>query len=114
MRNLVFAAVLSLATVSTITTPTAVAGTGHSHAPVAKEAVTEMAKKKRDQLVKSGKIDKSWGAAAVAAVEQKTFKKAPEWVVTFRNETVTDETKRTLYLFYAFDGHYLASNFTGK
>lgn len=112
MRNIVFAAVLSLASVSLTTV--AVAGTGHSHAPVAKEAVTEMAKKKRDQLVKSGKIDKSWSGATVAAVEQKTFKKAPEWVVSFRNDAVSDEAKRTLYMFYALDGHYLASNFTGK
>lgn len=110
MRNIVFAAVLSLSTISV----NAVAGTGHSHAPVAKEAVTEMAKKKRDQLVKNGKIDKSWGEVAVAAVEQKIFKKAPEWVVSFRNDKVADESKRTLYMFYALDGHYLASNFTGK
>lgn len=109
MRNLLVAVVLGLTTLST----TAFAGPGHSHAPVAKEAVSEMAVKKRDQLIKSGKLDKSWSDAAVGTVEQKTFKKKPEWVITFRNDAVADETKRTLYMFYALDGHYLASNFSG-
>ena len=109
MRNLLVAVVLGL-TVST----TAFAGSGHSHAPVTKEAVSEMALKKRDQLLKNGKLDKSWSDVAVGTVEQKTFKKKPEWVVTFRNETVADEAKRTLYMFYALDGHYLASNFSGN
>ena len=109
MRNLLVAVVLGL-TMST----TAFAGPGHSHAPVTKEAVSEMALKKRDQLIKNGKLDKSWSAAPVGSVEQKTFKKKPEWVITFRNDTVADEAKRTLYMFYALDGHYLASNFSGN
>lgn len=110
MRNLLIAVVFGLTALAT----TAFAGTGHSHGPVAKEAVSEMAVKKRDQLIKNGKLDKSWSDVAVATVEQKTFKKKPEWVITFRNDKVADEAKRTLYMFYALDGHYLASNFSGK
>lgn len=110
MRNLLIAIVFGLTTLATTT----FAGPGHSHGPVAKEAVSKMALKKRDQLIKKGKLDKSWGDAAVNTVEQKTFKKKPEWVITFRNDTVADEAKRTLYMFYALDGHYLATNFSGK
>lgn len=110
MRNVLAAAVFGLTMISTA----ALAGPGHSHAPVTKEAAAEMAAKKRDQLVNAGKLDKSWSGVKISGVEQKAFAKGPEWVITFRNDTIPDQTKRTLYMFYALDGHYLASNFTGK
>lgn len=110
MRNILVAAVFGLTMIST----TAFAGAGHSHAPVTKEAAAGMAVKKLDQLVKTGKLDKSWSGVAVSSIEQKTFAKGREWVITFRNDAVADQAKRTLYMFYAQDGHYLASNFTGK
>ncbi len=112
MRNLIVSAVFGLTMISA--TATVLAGPGHSHAPVAKEAVAGMAVEKRDQLVKSGKLDKSWSGVAISNIEQKAYAKGPEWVVTFRNDAVADPAKRTLYMFYALDGHYLASNFTGK
>jgi hypothetical protein len=93
---------------------TAFAGPGHSHDPITKEQAAAAAAKKRDQLVQTGKLDKGWSGVAVSAVEQKTFAKDPEWVITFRNDGVADPAQRTLYIFYALDGHYLASNFTGK
>jgi hypothetical protein len=110
MRNIYVAAVFGLTMIST----TVFAGPGHSHAPVTKEVAAEMAAKKRDQLVQSGKLDKSWSGVAVSSIEQKTLAKGPEWVITFRNNAITDQTKRTLYMFYELDGHYLASNFSGK
>lgn len=51
---------------------------------------------------------------AVSSIEQKTFAKGLKWVTIFRNDAIADQARRTLYLFYALDGHYLASNFTGK
>jgi hypothetical protein len=110
MRNLFAAAVLGFTMMAT----TAFAGPGHSHEPITKEQAAAMATKKRDQLVKAGKLDKGWSTVAVSSVEQKTFGKGAEWVVTFRNDTINDPAQRTLYMFYALDGHYLASNFTGK
>ena len=110
MRNLLAAAVFGFTMIAT----TAFAGPGHSHAPITQEAAAETAAKKRDQLVSAGKLDKSWSGVAVSAVEQKTYAKGPEWVITFRNNTIADQTQRTLYMFYALDGHYLASNFSGK
>lgn len=95
-------------------TATVFAGAGHSHTPVAKEAVAGMAAEKRDQLVKSGQLDKSWSGVKVSNIEQKTFTKGPEWVIAFRNDAAADPAKRTLYMYYALDGHHLASNFTGK
>lgn len=110
MRNLIVTAVFGL----TLISAAAFAGAGHSHAPVSKEVAAGMAEEKRDQLVQSGKLDKVWSGVAVSSTEQKTFAKGPEWVITFRNNAVADPAKRTLYLFYSLDGHYLASNFLGK
>lgn len=110
MRNLFAAAVLGFTMIAT----TAFAGSGHSHGPITKDQASAVAVKKRDQLVQAGKLDKSWSGVVVSGVEQKTYGKGPEWVVTFQNSAATDPAKRTLYMFYALDGRYLASNFTGK
>ena len=45
---------------------------------------------------------------------QKTFSNEVEWVVTFKNDKVSDATKQTLYLFFTLDGSYIATNFTGQ
>lgn len=92
----------------------AFAGSGHEHAPVSKEEAGKKAAKNLETLVKKGKIDKSWSGKPVNNVEKKTFSKGPEWVVTFKNEALADESKRTLYMFYSLDGHYLATNYTGN
>lgn len=110
MRNTFVAVLFSLSVVST----PVLAGPGHAHAPATQESVMEMAVKKRDQLISAGKLDKSWAKVVVDKVEQKPYAKGPEWVVTFRNDAIADSSKRTLYLFFALDGHYLAANFTGK
>ena len=110
MRNLIITAAFGL----TLISAAVLAGPGHSHAPVSKEVAAGMAAEKRDQLVKSGKLDKIWSGVAVSSIEQKTFAKGPEWVIAFRNDAAADPAKRTLYLFYSLDGHYLASNFLGK
>lgn len=110
MRNIFAVAVFGFTMVSTA----AFAGPGHSHAPVTKEAVAGMAAQKRDQLVSTEKLDKSWSGVAVRSIEQKTFAKGPEWVISFRNDAVADQARRTLYMFYALDGHFMAANFSGR
>jgi hypothetical protein len=87
---------------------------GHAHEKMTQNTATSAATKKRDELVKAGKIEASWSGVAVKAVEQKTFSKGPEWVVTFQNDAAADPSKRTLYVFYDRDGHFLAANFTGR
>jgi len=94
----------------------AFAGSGHDHAhdPISKEEAGKKAAKNLESLVKKGKIDKSWSGKPVNSIEKKTFSKGPEWVVTFKNEGLADESKHMLYMFYSLDGHYLASNYTGN
>ena len=60
-------------------------------------------------LNKWGKIDLVWAGAKVDSVEQKPFKKGPEWVLTLVNEK---EVKR--YVFVTLDGYVTGSNSTGN
>ena len=89
-------------------------GHSHSHDAISSEAVSKQGVQKINDLVKKGKIDKSWAEVKVDKVEQKTFSKDPEWVVTFRNDKVSDKSKQTIFVFYTLDGHYLATNFSGE
>ena len=90
------------------------AGSGHSHEPVTEEVASRMAIKKIDQLVEKGTIHNSWSGIKPTMAEKKPFAKGPEWVVTFSNAAVPDPSKRKLYVFFSMDGHYLATNYTGK
>jgi len=87
---------------------------GHAHGPISSEDAIKRASKKILNLVKKGKIHESWSKVKSANALKKTFSKGPEWVVTFKNDKVSDASKQTLYFFYSLDGHYIAANFTGN
>lgn len=97
----------------------AVAGGGgdchfHGYAPAAETTVKQCAAKLKDNLVSSGKIDKSWQAVAQDKMEIVENKKGKEWKITLKNSAVKDKTKETLYLFYSLTGNFIAANFTGE
>ena len=87
---------------------------GHSHGPISSAAVIKKAVAKVESLAASGKLDKSWVESKAIGASQKSFSNKTEWVVTFKNDKVTDVSKQTLYLFFSLDGGYIATNFTGK
>ncbi len=87
---------------------------GHSHGEISSGKVTEKALAKVQQLVSKGKVEASWAEVKASQVEQKTYGKSPEWVVTFNNDKATDASKRSLYLFFSLSGHYIAANHTGE
>jgi len=87
---------------------------GHSHGSVSSDVTSDKAVEKINSLVQAEKIDSSWSGLKPVSVEQKTYSKGPEWVVTFKNSKVSDTSKQTLYLFYSLDGHYIAANYTGE
>jgi len=93
------------------------AGSGHdhshSHGPISGKEAINIATKTVQKLAKAGKIDSSWSSTNAVRVEQKEFPKGPEWVVTFKNDKVSDSSKQTLYLFFSLDGNYIATNYTG-
>lgn len=89
-------------------------GHSHSHGPVSSEVAIKKATDKVRAIAQSGKIDKSWADVKATGAMQKTFGHETEWVVTFKNEKISDTSKKTLYLFYTLDGMYIAANFTGN
>ena len=96
----------------------AVAGSGHDHGN-SHDAVTQIqaqaaAIKNVAVLVDKGKIDKSWKSVGVMKSEQKDFGGHMEWVISFKNENISDSSKQTLFVFLSLGGEYLAANYTGK
>ena len=101
----------------TFTVAVAYAGAGHSHGPtkpVSKEQALEKATSMVKIFVKKEKLDASWAEVAPATGIKKQMKSDQEWVITFINPKVEDETKQTLYVFLNVGGEYLAANFSGK
>ena len=87
---------------------------GHSRGPISSDQVIDRALKKMKHMADAEKIDASWSGVEAVGAEQKTFSKGPEWVVTFKNDKVSDTAKQTLYIFFSLDGHYIAANYTGN
>ncbi len=96
---------------------TAFAGGEHFHpkkvAKCAKSCTAEEVKTALPEAItylnKWGKIDMGWAGAEVVNVEQKPFKKGPEWVLTLVNEK-----KEKRYVFMSLDGYVTGSNSTGE
>ena len=107
---------IAILTTALLATGTALAGPGegHSHGPISKEQAIRKAEKRLTSLVAKGKVDKSWQGKKATGVEKKTYQGKEEWVVTFNNPDLSDKSKQTLYMFFKLDGHYLATNYTGK
>lgn len=92
-------------------------GHGHSHEPSEPISKNEAGEKASDivkNIVEKGKFPASWALLQPATIEQKTFKKGPEWVVTFDNPKIENKDKQTLYVFLSLTGHFLGANFSGN
>lgn len=87
---------------------------GHSHEPVNQQQAEQAATRVVSTLAERGVIDKSWTTSQVDRSERKTFGGQPEWVVSYKNDAVSDPEKRTLYIFLTPAGEYIAANYTGK
>lgn len=55
----------------------------------------------------------AWASVAPTSVEEKSFAKGPEYVVTFEDKT-RPAGEQTLYMFVTVDGYLNGSNYTGK
>jgi isopropylmalate/homocitrate/citramalate synthase len=89
---------------------------GHSHTQeaVSKEDIQKVAQKQLLNLISKGKIAKSWLNKDIITMEKKQFHHNKEWVVSFNNKKIIDQTKQTLYIFISLYGKIIASNHTGK
>jgi hypothetical protein len=110
MNKLLFIAFASLGSLTAL---------GHGdHAPnvatcakeCTKEQIEAAVPKAIAALVKEGEAAPSWSSAKVESIEQKTFKKGPEWVVTMADPN----QKQKLYVFITTKGRLNGSNHTGN
>jgi len=86
----------------------------HSHDPITQSQAEEAAAKSLAKLVSKRKIAESWKDAKVAGAEKKNFGSKTEWVVSFSNDKMSNDNKKTLYIFLSLNGDYVAANYTGK
>lgn len=87
----------------------------HGKKAAAEATVLECAAKRKESLIEKGKIEVSWKAVSHEKIEQIEMKNGKkEWKVTFKDPAAKDKTKETLFMFFALNGNFLASNFTGK
>lgn len=119
MKNLLITLCLSF-----LVSAPALAGGGHSHAAdgshnqpikeVSVDLVIKRSAQKINQLASAGKIHSSWKGVKPNNSQKKTFGHNQEWLITFNNPDIKDNSKQNLYLFYSLDGHYIAANYSGK
>ena len=86
---------------------------GHSHAPATQSQAETVASEIVMQLAEKSKIDASWKSVKIEKSLKKKFGDNLEWVVSFKNEKITDPDKKTLYIFLTLGGEYIAANYTG-
>lgn len=88
---------------------------GHSHGPTISDAEAKLAASNMvETLAADGKIDSRWTTTEAASVSQRVFDGHLEWVVTYQNDTIEEQDKRTLYIFMTLGGKYKGANYTGE
>lgn len=66
-------------------------------------------------LIQKGKLESSWGNIEPKEVKEQMGKRGLyEWVVTFVNSKITEEKKKTLYVFLNTSGQVFRVNFSGN
>lgn len=91
-------------------------GHGHSHTQVevSKAVIENMASKELVNLIKKGKIHKSWSNTPISDIKKKQFHHNMEWVVSFKNKEIIDKAKQNVYIFFSLYGKTTGVNHTGK
>lgn len=113
MRNLI----LCTLTLLVLSCSFAYAGAGHSHGPVTpvtEQQAIDKATNIVKILAKKGSVDTSWQEITAGSSSKKMTKGGQEWLITFNNPQIADQTKQTLYVFLNLGGEYIAANYTGK
>jgi len=89
---------------------------GHSHTQteVSKATIEKTANQKLSILVQNGKIDKNWLNTPILDMKKKQFHHNKEWVVSYKNKTIKDKMKQTLYIFVSLYGKPTGANYTGQ
>ncbi len=100
---------------------TVYAGSGHSHnhshashTVISKKEVKKHAYQELKKLVQAKRLAPSWLKALFLKMQQKEFQHNKEWVVSYKNEAITDKKKQLLYIFVSLEGVIMGANYTGK
>ena len=86
----------------------------HGKKPATEATVSGCALQRKDNLVKTGKLDAAWSAARPASIEAVDGKKGKEWRVIYKNPAVADKAKTSLFIFFTPVGNFIAANHTGQ
>ncbi len=86
----------------------------HGSKPAAEATVLGCAHKRKEALIKAGKLDATWAAVKQEKIELVEGKKGKEWKVVFKDPAAKDKSKETLYIFFTVTGNFIAANHTGQ
>ena len=81
---------------------------------VSEEEIQRVANKQVLNLIEKEKISKSWSNVTVSNTGKKQFNRNTEWVISYKNKEIKDQTKQTLYIFVNLYGKVTGANHTGK
>lgn len=90
--------------------------TCHFHGNKAAEETTVIvcAKDRRDLYLDQGTIEESWNNIEPTSLAVIDGKEGQEWRVLFKNESASEPSKQTLYMFFTLAGNFIAANYSGK
>lgn len=119
MKQLIQATLFSLLSLSAFIPAASYADPGgschfHGSKPATESTILQCASQRKDNLVKSGKLDKNWGPTKPASIAEVDGKKGKEWKVSFVNPDAPDKTKTNLFMFFTLTGNFIAANHTGQ
>ncbi len=119
MKKTIHTALFAFASFSALIPVTSYADPGgschfHGSKPASESTILQCAQQRKDNLVKSGKLDKSWGPIKHESISYVDGKKGKEWKVSFANLDAPDRTKTNLFMFFTPQGNFIAANHTGQ
>jgi len=91
----------------------AFASGGHSH-DASEYVIENNAKYELGKLIKKGKFNNSWKEAKKVKMIKQGLPFNKEWVVGFKNNTVADVNKQTVYIYLTTYGKYKGANYKGN
>jgi hypothetical protein len=86
----------------------------HGSKAAPESVILKCADLRKQSLIKSGKLDKSWEPIKHSSIDLVDGKKSKEWKVVFKNSAIQDKTKVNLYMFFTPPGNFIATNHTGQ
>lgn len=119
MKKLIYTAIFSILSLWTLAPIASYAGPGeschfHGSKAASEATILQCALQRKDNLVKTGKLDKSWGPIKHESIAFIDGQKGKEWKVSFANLQAPDQTKINLFMFFTPPGNFIAANHTGR